>query len=90
MKDPKIVTKNLFLIFFFIISFTPYSQPNSVSNYINIQKIRELTSSRIPNSSGNRVLLQGFFWEVPDDGNWWNLLNEEAFFLNDAGGALTG
>jgi hypothetical protein len=34
---------------------------------------------------GGRVLMQGFYWDVPDGGNWWNTVKDKLTAWSNAG-----
>ncbi len=73
--------------------FFPISQTEPKNYRINIE-VKKLevshknptTSHEFPNNNpGNKVLIQGYFWEVPDQGFWWDVISDQANFLQDSG-----
>jgi alpha-amylase len=35
------------------------------------------STSKFVAGPGGSVLMQGFYWDVPDGGNWWNTVKEK-------------
>jgi alpha-amylase len=82
-------------IFFMLIS--SLTLPISFAEYPNYKINTEVIKMEIfhknptifpniqSNDPGNKVLIQGYFWEVPDQGFWWDVISDQANFLQDSG-----
>jgi alpha-amylase len=57
-----------------------YRTENQFNNYSQ-QSVLGKTSS----TPGNKVMLQSYYWLVPDNGEWWNILNNYAHEFSEVG-----
>jgi alpha-amylase len=43
------------------------------------------STSKFVAGPGGSVLMQGFYWDVPDGGNWWNTVKDKVTDWSNAG-----